>query len=97
MNEFPLTLLFTLSALVLVLVLAWFSIKLLARIGSGKMNSQHIRVTHTLPTGAREKLMLVECGGQEYFLGVTSNGISLIDKKPVETSTVSSQPVVPGS
>lgn len=83
MNNYPLSLLFTLLALVLVLVLAWFAIRLLAKLGGGKMGNGRIRLTHTLPLGAREKIVLVECDDQAYLLGVTATGISLIDQKPV--------------
>lgn len=84
MNTFPITLLFTLLALVFVLVLAWFAIRLLSKMGGGKLGNGRIKLTHTLPLGAREKIVLVECDNKAYLLGVTANGISLIDQKPVE-------------
>lgn len=83
MNTFPTTLLFTMAALVLVLVLAWFAIRLLSRLNSGKLGNNRIRLTHTLPMGAREKIVLVECDDKSYLLGVTANGISVIDQKPI--------------
>lgn len=83
MNSFPVSLLFTLLALVLVLVLAWFAIRMLALIGGGKLRSSRIKLTHTLPLSTREKLVIVECDDKEYFLGVTANGISVIDQKPI--------------
>ncbi|MFK7994294.1 MAG: flagellar biosynthetic protein FliO [Granulosicoccus sp.] len=83
MTSFPVSLLFTLLALVLVLVLAWFAIRLIAQLGGGKLSSKRVKVTHTVPLSARERLVIVECDDQEYFLGVTANGITVINKKPV--------------
>lgn len=91
MNNFPLTLLFTLLALVLVLVLAWFAIRLLSHMGNSKLNNNEIQVTHTTPIGAREKLMLVNFKDYTYFLGVTANGITVIDKNPVSKSDAAAQ------
>jgi len=83
MNNFPTTLVLTVLALVLVLVLAWLAIRLLAHLGKGTLNNGRIKLTHTLPLGARERLILVECDDVSYLLGVTANGISVIDQKPV--------------
>ena len=83
MNDFPLSLLFTIFALALVLVIAWFAIRMLAKLGNGQMKNNRIKLTHTLPIGARERLVLVDCDDTTYFLGVTANGISVIDKKPI--------------
>lgn len=85
MDNFPLSLLFTIFALALVLVLAWFAIRMLAKFGNGQMKGGRIKLTHTMPLGARERLVLVECDDTTYFLGVTASGISVIDQKPTET------------
>jgi flagellar biosynthetic protein FliO len=95
MNGFPINLLFTILALVLVLILAWFAIRMLALMTSGKLRNGRLRVTYTMPLGSREKLVLVECDDREYLLGVTANGISLIDQQTVNhlpTSPASDQP-----
>lgn len=84
MNSFPTTLLFTLLALILVLVLAWFAIRLLSQLGGGKLRGGRIRLTHTLPLGAREKIILVECDDKAYLLGVTAHGISLLDERKID-------------
>ena len=84
MNNFPTTMLFTLLALVFVLILAWFAIRLLSQVSGGKLKGGRIKLTHTLPIGAREKIMLVECDDKAYLLGVTANGISVIDERKVE-------------
>lgn len=91
MSDFPLTLLFTMAALVLVLVLAWFAIKLLARLSQGKAGSAGMRITSTLQLGSRERLMIVEHDDREYVLGVTPTSISLIDSRTRKTD--SSEPV----
>lgn len=83
MNNFPLSFLLTILALVLVLLLAWFSIRLLSRFSKGNIRNGRIHITHTLPVGTREKLMLVNLDEQTYFLGVTANGITVLDQKPV--------------
>ena len=89
MDNFPLTLLFTILALALVLVIAWLAIRLLARFSHGQMKNGRIKLTHTLPLGARERLVLVECDDTTYFLGVTANSISVIDQKPVDPQVTS--------
>ena len=91
MNSFPTTLLFTLIALVLVLILAWFAIRMLAKLGGARLGNGRIKVTHTLPLSAREKIVLVEFDKTAYLLGVTAGGISLIDQKPVEINSHDSQ------
>lgn len=88
-NGFPVTLLFTILALVFVLILAWFAIRLLAHLASGKSRNGRLRVSHTMPLGNREKLVLLECDDREYLLGVTANGISLIDQWTVDPQPVS--------
>jgi len=86
-NGFPINLLFTILALVFVLILAWFAIRLLAHLASGKSRNGRLRVTYTLPLGSREKLVLLECDDREYLLGVTANGISLIDQQTIDLQT----------
>ena len=72
-------------ALALVLVLAWFAIRLLARVSSGNLGSARMRVTSTLPIGTRERLMIVECDDREYVIGVTPSAISVIDSRTRKT------------
>jgi len=83
MGDFPTSLIMTILALVLVLVLAWFTIKMLARIGGVSTGGQRIKISQTVAIGAREKLMIVKCDDQEYLLGVTSNTISVLSKNHV--------------
>ncbi|MBX2884909.1 MAG: flagellar biosynthetic protein FliO [Granulosicoccus sp.] len=91
MTTFPTSLFVTVLALVFVLVLAWFAIRLLAKFGGARMGSGRIKVTHTYPLSARERLVLVQCDEQEYFLGVTAHSISVIDQKAVQAEPVTGQ------
>jgi flagellar biosynthetic protein FliO len=78
---------FTLLALVSVLVLAWFIIRLLARIGIGKTSSNsRLRIRQSVPIGARERLVLLEFDGNEYLLGVTAGSISVLERNIVAVS-----------
>jgi len=69
------------AALVLVLVLAWFAIKLLARLSHGNAANARMKITSTLALGSRERLMIVQHDDQEYVLGVTPTSISLINSR----------------
>lgn len=58
---------------VLILVLAWF----LRRFGQGgAFNSKSMKILATLPLGTRERLVVVDVGGQQILLGVTSSEIT---------------------
>lgn len=75
----------------LIFALAW----LLRRFGQGAfMNSSVMKVVATLPLGTRERLLVVEVGGQQLLLGVTAQQIRtlhvfeepVIDAKGVKSS-----------
>ena len=73
---------FTILALVTVLVLAWFVVRVLARLGVGKSSgSSHMRIIQSLPAGARERIVLLEFDGKHYLLGVTAGGISVLERR----------------
>ncbi|WP_286805528.1 MULTISPECIES: flagellar biosynthetic protein FliO [unclassified Marinimicrobium] len=56
----------------LIFALAW----LLRRFGQGAFtNSSAMKVVATLPLGTRERLLVVEVGGQQLLLGVTAQQI----------------------
>ncbi len=58
---------------VLILVLAWF----LRRFGQGgAFNNKSMKILATLPLGTRERLVVVEVGGQQILLGVTPSEIT---------------------
>lgn len=83
--EFPLMLLFTIVALIVVLVLAWLSIRFLASINqTSTKTSKRIKVVHTTAIGSRERLVVIEYRDREILLGVTSGGISVVDNKPIQ-------------
>ncbi len=75
---------FTLLALVSVLLLAWVVVHILARLGVGKSTGDsRMRIVQSLPTGARERVVLLEFDGKQYLLGVTAGGISVIERRSV--------------
>lgn len=58
---------------ILILVLAWF----LRRFGQGgAFNSKSMKILATLPLGTRERLLVVDVGGQQILLGVTPSEIT---------------------
>lgn len=61
------------GVLALIVGLAW----LLKRLpGSGLRSNEQLRVVASLAMGQRERLMVVEVGGQQLLLGVTAHGIA---------------------
>lgn len=59
----------------LILALAW----LLRRFGQGNfLNQQAMKIVASMPLGTRERLLVVEVGGQQILLGVTSHQISTL-------------------
>lgn len=57
----------------LILVLGWF----LRRFGQGgAFNNKSMKILATLPLGARERLVVVDVGGQQILLGVTPSEIT---------------------
>lgn len=79
MNSFPTSVLFTLLALVLVLVLAWLILRGLSKMNITKSRNGRIEVLDSVPMGTRERLVLVRCDEQEYLLGVTASSITRLD------------------
>ena len=78
---------FTVLALVFVLVLAWFAVRILARLGVAKSTgSSRMRIIQSLPTGARERIVLLEFDEKQYLLGVTAGGISVLERRTVPAS-----------
>ncbi len=59
----------------LILTLAW----LLRRFGQGNfLNQQAMKIVASMPLGTRERLLVVEVGGQQLLLGVTAHQISTL-------------------
>jgi len=89
--QFPLLLVFTILALVAVLVIAWFAIRFLANLN--KINAgatRPIKILHTMAVGSRERLVLINYQGRDILLGVTAGGISVIEKTPPQHKPESS-------
>ena len=91
------TLIFAIVALALVLALAWLVLKGLAAMGQRSTSRAPMRIKATLPLGSRERLLVVEYNGMEYFLGVSSSNICLIDKHPPKTPPFNDKPKIPSS
>jgi flagellar protein FliO/FliZ len=68
----------------LLLACAW----LLKKSRVGMVGGRMIQIISLIAVGRREKLMLVQVGGQQYLLGVTAQGITLLDKleKPLQAA-----------
>ena len=59
----------------LVFALAW----LLKRVGQGSLvGSRQMKIVASLPLGTRERLALVEVGGQHILLGITPTSINTL-------------------
>lgn len=83
--EFPLMVLFTILALIVVLVVAWFAIRFLANINQLKSGApKPIKIVHTTAVGNRERLVIIDYRGREILLGVTAGGISVIDSESIQ-------------
>ena len=75
-----------LIALAFVLALAWLALQLLKRLQSGRLTPQSgdaPRFVRALPVGARERVVVMHYRGDEWVLGVTAGGISLLAREPV--------------
>ncbi|MEE9320680.1 MAG: flagellar biosynthetic protein FliO [Granulosicoccus sp.] len=92
MSSSPIALLFTLLALILVLALAWVFIRALSRFSPGTSRNGRVQILQNVPLGPRERLILVRLDESEYFLGVTSGGISMLQKQPCKAERHATQP-----
>jgi flagellar protein FliO/FliZ len=74
-----------LVALAFVLALAWLALRLLKRFQAGQLTPQSPdapRFVRALPVGARERVVVMHYRGEEWVLGVTAGGISLLSRDP---------------
>ncbi len=79
--------------LVLVLALIFAIAWVMRRFGQGTlMGGQHMKVVSSLPLGPREKLLLVDVGGEQLLLGVTPGRINCLHNfnSPVVSTEASS-------
>jgi flagellar protein FliO/FliZ len=86
MENLASSLLSMLIALAFVLVLAWFAIRGLKRLQYGRKGSaggEVLTFVRALPVGARERVVVVHYRGEEWVLGVTAGGISLLGRGAV--------------
>lgn len=65
--------------LVLIFALAWLARRMTQ---GGLMNASHIKVVAALPLGTRERLVVVDVGGQQMLLGITTTNISTLHVFP---------------
>jgi flagellar protein FliO/FliZ len=98
MGSFPAELLQTLLALTAVVGLAWASLALLRRFQQGRMPGQPPRPGHdlrflrALPVGAKERVVVVQYRGEEWLLGVTTGGITLLSRTPLAAPVTPAAP-----
>jgi flagellar protein FliO/FliZ len=103
MDTFSSQLLSTLLALAFVGLLAWVSIALLKRLQQGRLlpgsraDAGELRFVRALPVGAKERVVVMRYRDEEWVLGVTAGGISLLSRGPVAAPSPAevAQPVSP--
>ncbi len=83
----PFSLMITLLALVFVLVLAWLTLKFLAKLNRNSIGGGRMQVLQSQAVGSRERIVIMKVDDKEYVLGVTANGISVIDAMPSEVAS----------
>ena len=84
MESFAMSFVSMLLALGVVIVVAWFALRLLRdrlqpRVKAGSSGpDETLRFVRALPVGAKERVVIVEHRGTRWMLGVTAGGISTI-------------------
>ena len=78
MNSSALSLLWMFAIIILVLVLAYASTRLLANRGVVMQPGRHIQILEQQLLGRDQKLALAQVGGRWFLLGATPSGISLV-------------------
>lgn len=80
-----------LGGLILVLALIFVLAYIVKRFNLAPTSHGTMKTLAVTPLGQREKLVLVDVGGQQYLLGVTPTQVNLIDKlvEPVTVESVS--------
>ena len=77
-------------ALVFVLLLAWVAIRLMKRMQLGRGGpgtpADALRFVRALPVGQRERVVVLHYRGEEWVLGVTAGGITLLARAPIEAA-----------
>lgn len=86
MDNFTHQLISTVLAVAFVGVLAWISIALLKRLQHGRAGrdgasrAAELRFVRAMPVGAKERVVVLSYRGEEWLLGVTPGGISLLSR-----------------
>ncbi|MBW8832177.1 MAG: flagellar biosynthetic protein FliO [Burkholderiales bacterium] len=81
-------LLSTAVALVVVLLLAWVSLRALKRVQQGRTGtrsdgSEVPQVVRSVGLGPRERLVTMRYRGREYLLGVTAGAVSVVESHEI--------------
>lgn len=81
--ELPMTIAFTMLALIVVLLVAWLAIRLLAKLNRVNPNGvKAVKIRQSIAVGSRERLVIVQYRDRELLLGVTTGGISVLKDNP---------------
>ncbi len=86
----------TAVALVIVLLLAWVSLRALKRFQQGRPGAQGDagevpQVMRSVGLGPRERLVTVRYRGRDYLLGVTAGAISVVDSHAIQAPVQAEQ------
>lgn len=80
-----------LGGLIVVLVIIFVLAYIVKRLNLTPTSHGVLKTLAVMPLGQREKIVLLEVGGQQYLLGVTSQQVQVIDKlsSPIKIETES--------
>lgn len=84
MNNFITELLFVIFALALVSLFAWLVFRAMKSMQPSKYKKGKIEMLASIPVGARERIIVIQHRNSEYMLGITSGGITVLDKFPAK-------------
>ncbi|MCG8066405.1 MAG: flagellar biosynthetic protein FliO [Candidatus Thiodiazotropha taylori] len=95
MENYAQELLYTLMALIFVIALAWIFLKALKGLHTKQGGADRINLLLNLPVGSRERVVVVTYRQHEYLVGITTGGMSLLDKLPIVEPLASGNQDVP--
>lgn len=80
-----------LGGLIIVLAIIFVLAYIVKRLNLAPSSHSVLKTLAVMPLGQKEKIVLLEVGGQQYLLGVTSQQVSVIDKlaTPISVETES--------
>jgi len=87
----PLSIIFTIIALLFLLILAWFVLKFIANTYKTRVANGEISVLSTYALGAKQHLYVVNFRNTDYFLGVTGERIEVLDRCKAKEKTPDSE------